>query len=103
MANVEFNPYASSLQQIARPQPLSTEHAESGVPSFKNTLIGMMNEVNALQQEAGETVQGVATGEVQDLHEAVIAMQKADVSFKFMMEVRNKLVEAYQDVMRMQL
>jgi flagellar hook-basal body complex protein FliE len=43
------------------------------------------------------------TGESQDLHTTVIAMQKADLSFQLMMQVRNKIVEAYQEIMRMQM
>ena len=43
------------------------------------------------------------TGESQDLHTTVIAMQKADLSFQMMMQVRNKIVQAYQEIMRMQM
>jgi flagellar hook-basal body complex protein FliE len=43
------------------------------------------------------------TGESQDLHTTVIAMQKADLSFQMMMQVRNKIVQAYQEIMRMQV
>jgi flagellar hook-basal body complex protein FliE len=43
------------------------------------------------------------TGESQDLHNTVIAMQKADLSFQMMMQVRNKIVQAYQEIMRMQV
>jgi flagellar hook-basal body complex protein FliE len=43
------------------------------------------------------------TGESQDLHTTVIAMQKADLSFQMMMQVRNKIVQAYQEIMRMQI
>ena len=43
------------------------------------------------------------SGEVEDVHTAMIAMQKADLSFQLLMQVRNKLVEAYREVMRMQV
>ena len=43
------------------------------------------------------------TGESQDLHNTVIAMQKADLSFQMMMQVRNKIVQAYQEIIRMQV
>jgi flagellar hook-basal body complex protein FliE len=43
------------------------------------------------------------TGESQDLHKTVIAMQNADLSFQMMMQVRNKIIQAYQEIIRMQL
>ncbi len=43
------------------------------------------------------------TGETQDLHTTMIAVQKADLSFQMMMQVRNKIVQAYQEIMRMQV
>ncbi|MEK6730065.1 MAG: flagellar hook-basal body complex protein FliE, partial [Planctomycetota bacterium] len=44
-----------------------------------------------------------ATGKVENVHEVMIAMSKAEISFKFMMEARNKLIETYKEVMRMQM
>lgn len=72
-------------------------------PSFKNTLGGFMNEINDLQTKANASIENFATGKVENVHEVMIAMAKAEVSFKFMMEARNKLVETYKEVMRMQM
>jgi flagellar hook-basal body complex protein FliE len=71
--------------------------------SFGKTLSGFMNEVNDLQTKANESIENFATGKVENVHEVMIAMAKAEVSFKFMMEARNKLVETYKEVMRMQM
>ncbi len=74
-----------------------------GQDSFKKTLSGFINEVNDLQTKANESIENFATGKVENVHEVMIAMSKAEVSFKFMMEARNKLVETYKEVMRMQM
>ena len=71
--------------------------------SFKNTLGGFMNEINDLQTKANASIENFATGKVENVHEVMIAMAKAEVSFKFMMEARNKLIETYKEVMRMQM
>lgn len=80
----------------------SIEGQEQG-SSFKNTLSGFINEINDLQTKANESIENFATGKVENVHEVMIAMTKAEVSFKFMMEARNKLVETYKEVMRMQM
>ncbi|KAB2835871.1 MAG: flagellar hook-basal body complex protein FliE [Candidatus Brocadia sp.] len=73
------------------------------VASFKTTLSSFLDEVNDLQTKANESIENLATGKVENVHEVMIAMAKAEVSFKFMMETRNKLVETYKEVMRMQV
>ncbi len=80
----------------------SIEDREQG-SSFKQTLNGFINEVNDLQTKANASIENLATGKVENVHEVMIAMAKAEVSFKFMMEARNKLVETYKEVMRMQM
>jgi flagellar hook-basal body complex protein FliE len=71
--------------------------------SFENVLGQMVREVNARQGEAARQVQGVLAGEGVPLHQAVIAMEEASISFQLMVEVRNKLLESYQEIMRMQI
>ncbi len=73
---------------------------ESG-DSFKGALSNAVNEVNDLQIKAGESIENFASGKVENVHEVMIAMTKAEVSFKFMMETRNKLVSAYKEIMQM--
>jgi len=66
-------------------------------------LKNSMEEVNQLQNEADRSIEQLVAGESKNLHETMIAMEKANISFRLMMEVRNKIIEAYQDVMRMQV
>lgn len=68
---------------------------------FKQEISNFINDVNDLQLKAGESIENFARGEVENVHEVMIAMSKAEVSFKFMMETRNKLVDAYKEVMKM--
>jgi len=79
--------------------------AGAGKPgqSFASVLKSSLAEVNQLQQQADQAITALATGEKASLHETMIAMQQADVSFRLMMQVRNKIVEAYQEIMRMQV
>jgi flagellar hook-basal body complex protein FliE len=71
--------------------------------SFSTVLESSLAEVNQLQQKADQAITALATGEKASLHETMIAMEQADVSFRLMMQVRNKIVEAYQEIMRMQV
>jgi flagellar hook-basal body complex protein FliE len=71
--------------------------------TFENTLGRLIGEVNGRQAAAGEAVTGLVTGGNVPLHQAVIAMEEASVSFQLMVEVRNKLLESYQELMRMQV
>jgi flagellar hook-basal body complex protein FliE len=77
-----------------------TEPAEG---SFGSLLNGLVKEVNARQHAAADTVKGLLSGEQVSLHQAMIALEEASVSFQLMVEVRNKLLESYQELMRMQV
>lgn len=69
--------------------------------SFGEALSGAIGKVSELRNEADRAVHELATGENKDIHQTMIAMEKADVSFRLMMQVRNKIITAYQEVMRM--
>ena len=82
--------------------------AASGKPgvkgtSFSSVLGEVLGEVSELQGAADRAVEGLVTGEVRDVHTAVVAFEKAQLAFQLTMAVRNKLVESYQEIMRMQL
>jgi flagellar hook-basal body complex protein FliE len=83
----------------SQPVGRSTE-AQSTFGGLFSRLVG---EVNQKQAAAGAAVAGLMTGNNVSLHQAMIAMEEASVSFQLMVEVRNKLLESYQELMRMQL
>ena len=85
------------------PRADSKTPAAKAQTSFAETLSKLLDQVNSLQHEAGSAAEGLLTGKVENLHEVMIAMGKAEVSFKFLMEARNKLVDAYREIMRMQV
>ncbi|MCZ7584243.1 MAG: flagellar hook-basal body complex protein FliE [Deltaproteobacteria bacterium] len=70
-------------------------------PAFSEVLQSAIKEVSGLEAEADKAVQALATGRSDNIHEAMIALQKADLSFKAMMEIRDKLINAYKEIMRM--
>jgi flagellar hook-basal body complex protein FliE len=88
------------LPEITRTRtPGKTEEGASFGDMLKNAI----STVNEVQKQSDVEIQKFMTGETQDLHETMIAVQKADVSFQMMMQVRNKIVQAYQEIMRMQV
>jgi flagellar hook-basal body complex protein FliE len=72
-------------------------------PNFAEVLQGAVEAVNHMQQEADATARDFVVGEAQSLHETMIAVEKADISLRLLTQVRNKGVEAYQEIMRMQI
>ena len=79
------------------------KQASQGGQEFGDLLKNAVEAVNAMQHEAGRLEEAVAKGENVNIHQAVIAGEKAGLSFQLLMQVRNKMVEAYQEVMRMQV
>ena len=63
----------------------------------------LVSKVNDLQAHSDKAIKGLASGENKNLHEVMISMEKASISFQFMSSVRNKALDAYQEVMRMQV
>jgi flagellar hook-basal body complex protein FliE len=86
----------TNLGSLPQANKLAGEQAEG--KSFKNVLIDSINDVNALQQDADRAVEGLFTGEDVNPAEVLTAVQKADLAFRMMMQIRNKLVAAYDEV-----
>jgi flagellar hook-basal body complex protein FliE len=74
-----------------------------GGDAFSSLLGKMVSEVNAQQQVSAQSVNALQSGQNVPLHQAVISMEEASVSFQLMVEVRNRLLESYQEIMRMQM
>ncbi len=71
--------------------------------SFADMLKSMVSETDHQQKNADLAMQQLHTGGEKNLHEAMISMEKADISMRYMIQVRNKAIEAYQEIMRMQV
>ena len=76
---------------------------EDEQPSFSSLLKQALDHVNDLQQDSSNRMRAIETGASTDLVGTVIAAQKASLSFQALMQVRNKVVSAYEEIMRMQI
>lgn len=90
------------MESLKQQSVKKLEGGSNGV-SFKNTLGSFVNDVNQMQLKADKSIEDFATGKITNMHEVMISMKKAEMSFQFLMETRNKLVEAYREVSRMQV
>ncbi|MBR2111664.1 flagellar hook-basal body complex protein FliE [Helicobacter sp. TUL] len=70
---------------------------------FAQTLTKTIDEVNTQQQTSEKALADMATGQIKDLHQAAIAISKAENSMKVMLEVRNKAINAYKEILRTQV
>ena len=77
--------------------------SSSGAASFSNVLGGLIQEVSDKQAAAGDAVTGLLGGKNVSLHQTMISIEEASVSFQLMVEVRNRLLDSYQELMRMQV
>jgi len=81
----------------------SLDPQSSEIKSFADTLKEAVGSVNEMSQEANVQIQKLATGETKNIPEVMIATEKASVAFKLMTQVRNKIIDAYQEIMKMQV
>lgn len=72
-------------------------------PSFKETLSTFMKDVNELQNKADTSIEKMTAGEITDVHQVLNSVQEANLAFNMMMEIRNKVMDAYQELMRLRL
>lgn len=98
ISSVPFGTIASSLASTT-----DSAQPDSSTPSFSNVLAGALGEVNSLQNDAAAQEEAFALGQTTDIHSVMIAAQKASVSLDLATEVRSKLLDAYQQVMQMQM
>lgn len=90
-------------QEIGAPLSPSIGKANQAADSFASSLKDAVSAVNQAQKDADIKMQELATGKNQNIHETMIAAEKADISLRLMVQVRNKVIEAYQEVMKMQV
>jgi flagellar hook-basal body complex protein FliE len=70
-------------------------------PSFGDMFSSFLKDVNSMQMKADQSIQKMVTGEIKDVHQVMLAVGEAKVAFNLLLEIRNKTMEAYQEVMRM--
>ena len=85
------------------PTPAAGAVQQAPASGFAEAFKNAVEQVNEAQKGADQAIQKVATGESHNLHETMIALEKADISLRTMVQVRNKVIDAYQEIMRMQV
>lgn len=97
----------NSLSQISTADLLNNKaqgaDAPSGGTDFAKELKSALNETNEIQQEKEKALADLATGQVKDLHQAALAIGKAEIDMKLMLEIRNKALNAYKELSRTQM
>ncbi len=88
-----------SLKGIEGFEGLETLNSpQEAAPPFKEFLLDALDHVNAMQHDADHAVEQLSTGADVNAAEVLTAVQKADLSFRMMMQIRNKLMQAYQEI-----
>jgi len=85
------------------PGPITPPGASGSSGDFQSVLEGTINTLQSMQNDADTSVQKFLTGENEELHTTVLATQRAEMAFELGLQVRNKVVSAYQEIMKMQL
>jgi len=96
-------PIRGDLMSSVSGAPGKSAAAREDENSFGTLLRDKIQEINQLKLDADDAIAKVEISDSGSIHEAMIALEKADISFRAMMQVRNRMLEAYQEVMRMQV
>ncbi|MCL2283373.1 MAG: flagellar hook-basal body complex protein FliE [Fibromonadales bacterium] len=95
-------PLSDTVQPLAPgldPKRMGPQKADA--PSFGEMLSGFLTDVNHMQNYADQSIQKMVADEVKDVHQVMLAVGEAKVAFNLMLEIRNKTMEAYNEILRM--
>jgi len=95
ISGLSLSPPPASLAGMS---PTGLQPGGAAAQPFKNILLEAIDQVNSMQSEANQAVEQLVTGGDVNPAEVLTSLQKADISFRMMLQVRNKLVQAYQEV-----
>jgi flagellar hook-basal body complex protein FliE len=101
MASINNLKGISSAELLKNKSNVTNNNASGA--NFADSLKSALNEVNEMQKSSEEAMADIATGQVKDLHQAALAIDKAEISMKLMLEIRNKALNAYKELGRTQL
>lgn len=93
----------NDILPVAPLAPAATSAKVAGAADFQGILKDAIQRVESSRASANEAVEQFVTGENQDLHSIVLKTQRASLDFDLLLQVRNKVVQSYQEIMRMQL
>jgi len=87
-----------NLEPLGSQLKIAKAAAKPAGTSFADTLTDALSEVNKMQLDADKAIEELVTGKSKNIHETMIALNKAELAFKLTMQVRNKVVEAYKEI-----
>jgi len=95
----------SAIQPLQPAQALTSlqpvKPAKEGAGGFVNLIADFTKEVDQMQHKASDQIAELAAGKTDNIHQVMLELGKAEISFNYMMEVRSRLLEAYKEIMRM--
>ena len=91
------------IEKFAEPMIANITSPRKSDKSFSNLLKESVEKVNELQKQADVAINDLVVGNNKDIVQTMITMEKAGISFRLMIQVRNKIVQAYEEIMRMQV
>jgi len=92
-----------NFQWVKELDGISPTPESKGLKTFGDFLSNSINEVNKLQNQANESIQKLVTGENKNIHETMLRVEQAEIAFKTMNQIRQKVLDAYREVMKMQV
>jgi flagellar hook-basal body complex protein FliE len=97
--------FTRGLESLDGKGPANANKADNtqGQEAFSNMLARSLDDVNRLKLKADEAVDNLVAGKHKDIHATMIALEKADIAFQLLMQIRNKIISAYETVMRTQV
>lgn len=103
MTEVNFNSSIPSIPRLDRLGGTGAAGATGAGEKFQQVLKDSMAEVNRLQADADQAINALSTGKTNNVAEVMTAVQKADLAFKTLLQIRNKLLDAYSEVRQMRM
>jgi flagellar hook-basal body complex protein FliE len=91
------------IRNPAAPEPIRLPPGNSSSGDFRNVFEGAVQRVEHSRDNAAQAVERFLSGEEQELHSTALAVQEAELAFDLFLQMRNKVVQAYQEIMRMQV
>jgi len=91
------------IEQVSIPSTTDVSSSRKPNESFLKVLKDSVNKVNELQKQADVAIDDLTLGNSKDIAQTVIMMEKAEIAFRLMTQVRNKIIQAYEEIMRMQV
>jgi flagellar hook-basal body complex protein FliE len=99
----QINAIGPIQEGLTPKQPSKIQTGAQNGPSFKDTLNGFLKDVNSMQLKADESIDRMAAGEITDVHQVMTAVEEANTAFNMMMEIRNKVMDAYTQIQQIRL